>query len=324
MADDGETNSEPLAVRIEQALEKRHPFSFPGVFIAIGFTFFFIFFYLGLNDVLINHPDLDPFELLGYPLDIDYFTITAIAFGFIILITFVVYFICLIPVTLFIILGSKGMITFGFSQETAKIGEKFGGIQMVLRSMLPGLFGIGVGVAAFPTLIRLTETPSALWPLSFTLITTLYYGLSGLTLGMALFPATWFADDSGLVIQGKLTTPYREPPRVVGAGNWLRSVFAGLTVFLYPLVMIRDFILVPFTSGSLSPLDLLIGLFVIVIGIPVVMMSISLPFVLLTEKLQSRVQPRIRSIAARLGAKEIEFNEPKIYEVEEEKLDSYQ
>jgi hypothetical protein len=155
------------------------------------------------------------------------------------------------------------------------------------------------------------------------LITTLYYGLAGLLIGMVLFPSTWFTDDSGLVIQGKLTTPYREPPRVDGAGNWLRSVFAGLTVFLYPLTMIRDFILTP-SVGGLSLLDLAIGVFVTIIGLPIVMMSLSLPFVLLTEKLQSRVQPRIRSIAIRLGAKEIEFNEPKIYEVEEEKLDSYQ
>ena len=178
MTEDGETSSELLAIRFEKALEKRHPFTLPGVFIVVGFVFFFIFFYLSLNDIIVNHPTLDPFELLGYPLTIDYFTITAIAFVFIILLTFVVYFVCLIPVTLIIILGSKGMIAFGFSQATAKTGKKFGGIQMVLRSMLPGLFGIGVGVAAFPELILLTETPSALWPLSFTLVTTLYFGLS--------------------------------------------------------------------------------------------------------------------------------------------------
>jgi hypothetical protein len=187
---------------------------------------------------------------------------------------------------------------------------------MVLRSMLPGLFGIGIGLAALPALIPLTNTPPSEWPLSFTLATTLYYGLSGLMLGMALFPATWFADDSGLVIQGKLNTTYREPPRVDGAGNWLRSVFAGLTVFLYPLVMIRDFILTPYLAGALSPLDLVIGLFVIMIGLPIVMMSLSLPFVLLTEKLQSRVPKRIRSIAYRMGAKKIDFQEPAYVEME--------
>ena len=234
MTEESEETSQPIAVRFEKALEKRHPFTLPGIFIVVGFSFFFIFFYLSLNDILINHPTLDPFELLEYPLEMDYFTITAIAFFFIILLSFVVYFICLIPVTLFIILGSKSMIAFGLTQETAKIGNKFGGIQMILRSMLPGLFGIGVGLGLLPEIIQLTSVPVTELPLSFTLISTLYYGLAGLMLAMVIYPATWFADDSGLVIQGKLKTPYREPARVDCAGNWLRSVFAGLTVFLYP------------------------------------------------------------------------------------------
>jgi len=175
--------------------------------------------------------------------------------------------------------------------------------------MLPGLFAIGVGLGALQFLIPLTDAPSSSWPLSFTMITTLYFGATGLVLGMALFPATWFADDSGLVIQGRLKTPYRDPPRVDGAGNWLRSVFAGLTVFLYPLTMIQGFILTPYFAGALSILDLVIGVFVIVIGLPVVMMSMSLPFVLLTEKLQPRVLKGIRFLAKRLGAKEIDFQE---------------
>ena len=314
MAKDEETKKDSLIVRFEKALEKKHPFTFPGVLVVTGFAFFFIFFYLSLNDVLINHPTLDPFELLEYPLTVDYYTITVIAFIFIILVSFVVYFVALVPMTLFIMLGSKGMTTFGLNQDTAKIGSKFGGIQMVQRSMLPGLFGIGFGLAAFPSFVPLTTTPPELWPLSFILTTSLYYGLLGLMIGMVIFPATWFADDSGLVIQGNLSTPYREPPRVIGAGNWLRSVFAGLTVLLYPVTMIRDFILVPYLNGYLSSMGIVIGVFVIVIGLPVVMISINLPFVLLTEKLQSRVQKRIRSLARRLGARQIVFQEPTIVE----------
>jgi len=207
------------------------------------------------------------------------------------------------------------MFAFGLSQDIAEPGKKFGGIQIVLRSLLPGLFGIGIGLGAFPYLFSLTSVPSATWPLSFTLISTLYYGSAGLILGMALFPATWFADDSGLVIQGMLKTPYRAPPKVDGAGNWLRSVFAGLTVFLYPITMIQGFILTP----NIGFLDLAIGVFVILIGLPLVMMGISMPFVLLTEKLQPRILKRIQQIAQKIGAKKIDFYEPIINEVESEK-----
>ena len=96
------------------------------------------------------------------------------------------------------------MLAYGFSQDIAETGKKFGGIQMVIRSMLPGLFAIGVGFGALQFLIPLTSTPSSEWPLSFTLGLTLFYGATGLIIGMAFFHATWFADDSGLVIQGKL------------------------------------------------------------------------------------------------------------------------
>ncbi len=316
MAEEGEPNSELLAVRFEKALEKRHPFTLPGVLVAIGFAFFFIFWFMSLDDILINHPTLDPFVLLGYPLSLDYITVTVLFFLFVLIIMFAVYIVVLIPVTLFIILGSKGMIAYGFSQDIAETGTKFGGIQIVIRSMIPGLFAIGIGFGALPFLIPLTPIPSSTWPLSFTLISTLYYGALGLILGMALFPATWFADDSGLVIQGRLKTPYREPPRVDGAGNWLRSVFAGVTVFLYPLTMIQAFILTPYFAGALSLLDLVIGLFVMVIGLPLVMMGISLPFVMLTEKLQPNVLKGIRYIARRMGAKEIVFQEPVPLEME--------
>jgi len=309
MAKDGETKSEPLVVRFEKAFEKRHPYTFPAILVAIGFGLFFIFWYMSLDDILLNHPSLDPFVLLGYNINIDYILVTVIYFVFILIMMMLVYILLLIPVTLFVILGSKGMIAFGLSQDTAVLGEKFGGIQLVLRSLLPGLFGIGIGLGALPTLMPLTNIPPSAWPLSFTLIVTLYYGSLGLILGMALFPATWFADDAGLVISGMLKTPYRAPPRVDGAGNWLRVIFAGFTVFLYPLTMIQGFILTPYLAGALSFLDLVIGIFVILIGLPLVMMGLSLPFVMLTESLQPRIVKRIRALAKRLGAKEIRFQE---------------
>ena len=320
MADDGETNSEHLAVRFEKSLEKRHPFTFPVIIMGSGFAFFFIIWFMSLGDILTNHPALDPFVLLEYPLSLDYITATVLYFGFILFMMFISYIAALIPMTLFIILGSKGMMAFGLSQDITEVGEKFGGIQLVFRSMLPGLFGIGIGLGALSVLFPLTPAPITDIPLSFNLILTLFFGAQGLFLGMALFPATWFADDSGLVIQGRLTTPYREPPRVDGAGNWLRSVFAGLTVFLYPLTMIQGFILTPYLNGALSLLDLVIGVFVTVIGMPLAMMSLSLPFVLLTEKLQPRLVKGIRFVANKLGAKDIVIAEPTVLETSDETI----
>jgi hypothetical protein len=78
MADDGEPNSELLAVRFEKALEKRHPFTLPGALMVIGCGLFFIFWFMSLDDILTNHHALDPFILLDYPLDLDYTTVTVI------------------------------------------------------------------------------------------------------------------------------------------------------------------------------------------------------------------------------------------------------
>jgi hypothetical protein len=210
------------------------------------------------------------------------------------------------------------MMAFGLSQDRTQIGTKFGDIQVVLRSMLPGVFGIGVGVTALPQLFPLTTLAPESWPLSFTIIMVLYYGSMGMVLGMALFPSTWFTDDSGLVIQGLLTTLLRIPPRVDGIGNWLRTFFAGLALFLYPLVMIQRFIWTPFLTGVLSFMDFLIVFFIIVLGMPLAMMSLGIPFVILTEKLNPKIVPRILSLAERLGAREIQFQDAQVIEIPDE------
>jgi hypothetical protein len=312
---DKEGVSEPIADRLETALENYPRFLLPVVVMVIGLVLFFIFWFASLADILNNHPGFDPFELLEYPLAIDYWTISIVFIGAIILVMLASYLICLVPLTFLILATSKGMMAFGLSQDRTQIGTKFGDIQVVLRSMLPGLFGIGVGVTALPQLFPLTTLAPESWPLSFTIIMVLYYGSIGMVLGMALFPSTWFTDDSGLVIQGLLTTLLRIPPRVDGIGNWLRTFFAGLALFLYPLVMIQRFIWTPFLSGALSFMDFLIVFFIIILGMPLAMMSLGIPFVILTEKLNPKIVPRIQSLARRMGAREIQFQNAKVIEV---------
>ncbi|MHA1925197.1 MAG: hypothetical protein ACXABV_13805 [Candidatus Thorarchaeota archaeon] len=317
MADDNPV-TRPLAVKFENALEEYPRFLLPVVVMVIGMLLFFILWFGSLVDILNNHPSFDPFELLDYPLSIDYWTISLVFIGLIVLLMLASYLVCLIPITLLVLAISKGMMTFGLSQDKSQIGKEFGGIQLVLRSMLPGLFGIGVGVTALPILLPLTGAAPELWPLSFTTAMVLFYGIIGMILGMALFPTTWFTDDTGLVIQGLLTTHLRIPPRVDGIGNWVRSFFASLALFLYPLTMIHRFVLIPFLAGSLFIQDFLIALFIIVFAIPLAMMSLSIPFVLLTEKLNPRVAPRILSLAKRMGAREISFQDPMVIEVPDE------
>ncbi|MHA1908131.1 MAG: hypothetical protein ACW98Y_12600 [Candidatus Thorarchaeota archaeon] len=306
-----EEEAESIAVRLEKALEKKHPYTLPLIIMIPGIILLFVIFLVSLDTILLNHPSFDPFALLGYPLDIDYKIISVAYIVLLLFGMFVVYLVCLIPVSLGLLIAGKGMKGLGLSQDIAKQGTKFGGIQMILRSLLPGLFGIGVGLAALNLLIANPIIPPKPWPLSFTVVLTLYFGITGMMTGMALFPATWFVDDAGLVIQGHLNSPYRVPPRVDGVGNWIRSFFAGITMFLYPITMIWTFVVDPFLSSS-TPIvmDLFLGILIIIIGMPLAMMSIVIPFVVLTENLHPRVLPRIIKIAKRLGAKEITITEP--------------
>jgi hypothetical protein len=315
---DEEAVFEPIADRLETALERYPRFLLPVVVMVIGLVLFFILWFGALSDILNNHPGFDPFELLDYPLAIDYWTLSVVFMGGIILVMLVSYLICLIPLTLLILAASKGMMAFGLSQDRMQIGTNFGDIQVVLRSIHPGVFGIGVGVTALPQLFPLTTLAPESWPLSFTIIMVLYYGAIGMILGMALFPSTWFTDDTGVVIQGLLTTSLRVPPRVDGIGNWLRTFFAGLTLFLYPLVMIQRFILAPFLNGTLLFGDFLIAFFIIVLGMPLALMGLGIPFVILTEKLNPIIVPRIQSLARRMGAREIQFQDPKVIEIRDE------
>ncbi|MHA1577411.1 MAG: hypothetical protein ACTSU3_08625 [Candidatus Thorarchaeota archaeon] len=306
---------EPFVVKFEKALEKRHLFLLPSIIMVIGFAFLVGISYLSLADIANNHPEFDPFALLGYPLEIDYWTISVLFLILIPVVMLGVYFICLIPITLLALLGGRGMAVTGLRMDIAKIGEKHGGIQLVQRSLLPGLFGIGIGQGA----ISLVFAPFNLlqpWPLSFTVFSVVVYSLLGLILGIVLFPTTWFTDDAGIVIHGMLETPYRIPPRVVGVGTWIRSFFAGLTLFLYPLTMTWTFFVGPYlATGPLPLMDIFLAAFIIIIVLPVAMISINIPFVLLTERWQPKMIKRVQSFAQKLRARHIDLQDAKVLDV---------
>ncbi|MCK5151691.1 MAG: hypothetical protein KAQ65_07620, partial [Candidatus Thorarchaeota archaeon] len=61
MAEEGD--SEPIAVRFEKALEKKHPYFLPVMLMIPGLVLFFLLYYLSLNDILANHPSFDPFVI---------------------------------------------------------------------------------------------------------------------------------------------------------------------------------------------------------------------------------------------------------------------
>ena len=313
MAEEGD--SEPIAVRFEKALEKKHPYFLPVMLMIPGLVLFFLLYYLSLNDILANHPSFDPFVIFGYDLEIGKEIISAIFIGAMPVAMLVAFLVFLVPLTVLILIAGKGMVALGLSQDIIQPRKKFGGIQLVFRSLLPALFGVGIGQAALNLLTLDPSIPGQPWPPSFTVILTLYYGIVGMATAMALFPTTWFLDDAGLVIHGWLKTPYRVPPKVDGVGNWIRVFFAGLTIFLYPITMIWTFIIQP---GALPLFDLVLVSLIIIIGIPLSMMAINIPFVLLAEHLQPRVLPRIQAMARRMGAKNIALQDVKYEETKSE------
>ncbi len=227
---------------------------------------------------------------------------------------FIGFFTLVIPMALLMILFNKVSRASTYELGVFTTGEGFSATKMIRRGIVPALFALSTGeilVNLLPN--RVFGVPTIAGDVDiflrlFNPLQTLLGSLFALVFGLVIFAPTWILNDSGIVGQVKSShMSTRRCPDTEGIGRWFSNIFGGFAIFAYPITMIHRFFYVQyFVHGvQLNLLNLMISIFWIV-GIPFLVMSFVLPFIILNELGLTWVRPKIHNFARRLGAKEVQ------------------
>jgi len=229
---------------------------------------------------------------------------------------FIGFFVLVIPVALLMILFNKMSRSSTYEIGIFTTGEGFSPMKMIRRGIVPALFALSTGEIFVNLLpdrmfggIPAFESGEAyIFLRLFNPLQTLLGSLLALIIGLVLFAPTWILNDSGIVGQVKSShMSTRRCPDTEGIGRWFSNIFGGFAIFAYPITMIHRFFYVQYFVHDvpLTFLNLMNSIFWTV-GIPFLVMSFVLPFIILNELGLSRVRPKLQNFARRLGAKEVQ------------------
>ncbi len=220
-----------------------------------------------------------------------------------------------IPVALLMMLINRLSRVSTYDLGIFTTGERFSAIKMIRRAVVPALFALSTGelfVNLLPNRVfgePIIEPTDAFYFLKlFNPLQTILGALFGLIIGIVIFAPTWILNDSGIVGQVKPSRmSSRRCPDTEGIGRWFSNLFAGFAILTYPLTIIHRFFYVQYFVHMvpITFFNLMNSLFWTV-GIPFLVMSFVLPFIILNELGHTWVRPKIQKFARRLGAKEVQ------------------
>lgn len=226
---------------------------------------------------------------------------------------FIGFFTLAIPVALLMILFTKLSRTTTYELGIFSTGEGFSAIKMIRRAIVPALFALSTGeiiVNLLPN--RLFAVPTIEGDASnflrfFNPLQTLLGALFALVIGLVIFAPTWILNDSGIVGQVKSShMNTRRCPDTEGLGRWFSNLFGGFAILAYPITMVHRFFYVQYVVHNvpLTFFNLMNSIFW-TIGIPFLVMSFVLPFIVLNELGHTWIRPKMHNFARRLGAKDV-------------------
>lgn len=242
------------------------------------------------------------------------FTDITIILGIAIPVIVVEYFIIAFPLAALFLLVSRMMKSATYNFSVMSIGNEFGGIRMIRRSVAPALFSIssaGFLVGLVEGLILTAYPPSLpeVQQLVISLSATLMGALIIMPIALALFMPTWILNDAGIVThlkEGQLNV--RQCPDTEGVGRWYSSMLGGYSMLSFPIAMASAHFIIPYVINGIQPtINSLIISSVWTLGVPLLMMAFIIPVVLLNEAAQRRAVGFIQRFARRLAAGEVEI-----------------
>lgn len=292
-------------------MEKQKKFYLPILFSIVGILSTFIV----INQLSRGLTDIDSgFDFVTFLAGSIQMDVNSLLF-LVIPVYFIVFFALTIPITLLMILFNKMSRASTYELGIFTTGEGFSGMKMIRRGIVPALFALSTGELfvsllpnrAFGVPTFAPEDATAFLRL-FNPLQTLLGALLALVVGLIIFAPTWILNDSGIVGQVKShQMSARRCPDTEGIGRWFSNLFGGFAMLAYPITMFHRFFFVQYVIHGVDPniFNLMNSIFWTV-GIPFLVMSFVLPFVILNELGLAWVSPKIRNFARRFGAKEVQ------------------
>lgn len=192
-------------------------------------------------------------------------------------------------------------------------------LRWLRRAILPSLFGVqaglflaiglvaggGAGLVVWPPLVA---GGSPVWQI---LLTWTYTLLLGLPITFALVTPTWLLDDAGLVISNVPLKPSAggeeaDLPQVSGVGTWLSRLlkgYAGIAVVLSYASIMTGAMTEAWQILLYNPAELafFLGDLIIFPLMPVYLMFLSLPLIIVFDRLRGWIQRYVRRLGKRLA-----------------------
>ncbi|MGY5859389.1 MAG: hypothetical protein RTU63_08460 [Candidatus Thorarchaeota archaeon] len=227
---------------------------------------------------------------------------------------FIVFVTLSIPIALLVVVFNKISRTATYELGIYSTGEGFDTIRLIRRAIVPALFALSFAeiflnlVPDWIFYIPNIETGTAGNFLRlYDPLQTMIGALIAMIAGIIVFAPTWLLNDSGVVTQVKpnhMST--RRCPDTEGIGRWFSNLFGGFAILAYPITTFYRYFYVRYIIYSVPlTIDHLFTSIFWIIGIPLLVMSFVMPFVILNEFGLGFTIPRIQGFARKFGAKEV-------------------
>jgi hypothetical protein len=187
------------------------------------------------------------------------------------------------------------------------------------RAILPSLFGVEAGLFLAIGLVSAGGAGLVVWlPLlsgvpqvSQILLTWTYTLLIGLPVTFALVTPTWILDDAGLVISNVPLKPSEDGEvadllQVSGVGTWLSRLlkgYAGIAVVLSYATIMTGALAEAWLLLLSNPAELafFLGDLIIFPLMPVYLMFLSLPLIIVFDRMRGWIQRYVRRLGKRFA-----------------------
>lgn len=268
--------------------------------------FFIVGAYLSIrliSDVVASANTTDVFEVMAgnAASDITFLVVIAVP---VLLLEYVFF---AIPGAVIVLFLSKTLKSASYDMNIMNVGRRFGGMQIVRRSIAPALFALTTSAMVKTFIIDYLGITIQEGDAISRVTLSLMGALVMLTVSLLLFTPTWILEDVGVVTHLKAEKMLiRQSPDTQGVGRWFSRILSGYAVIAYPIAMFNNHFYDPFVAGTLEiSLTGLVSAFLWVVFLPFLVMAFVMPVAILNEVSIKRSRNRIVSIARRLGARTV-------------------
>jgi hypothetical protein len=224
----------------------------------------------------------------------------------------ILYLLLTLPIAALFIIVNKIVKTTTFSQNIILTGERFGGLEMIRRAVVPTLVSVASGQLVFNMLPEwLFRQPRDDIPM---VIAQLYYPLETIIGTLILLPVvllyfvpTWVLNDSGIVSHLKSEKlEYRRCPDTLGVGRWYSNFLGGFTLIAIPVTSFVQNYYIPFVVKNvpITPFNIMLSV-IWTVGVPFIAMAFVIPAIIVNELFLTRMKKQVHKIAKSFGATEV-------------------